>query len=642
MTTATSKETLGFQTEAKQLLQLMIHSLYSNKEIFLRELISNASDAADKLRFEALADGTLYENDPELKITITFDQEAKTLSISDNGIGMSKDDVISHLGTIAKSGTAEFLGRLSGDEKKDSQLIGQFGVGFYSAFIVADRVEVLTRRAGLEPSEGIHWESEGEADFSVESIEKADRGTTVILHLREDSADFADNWRIRSVVKKYSDHIAIPVLMEKQATPDYDDEGKEKPVEENTAPEFEAVNDATALWTRSRSEVTDEEYIEFYKHVSHDFEDPLSWTHNKVEGKLEYNSLLYVPKKAPFDMWNREASRGLKLYVQRTFIMDDAEQFLPLYLRFIKGVIDSNDLSLNVSREILQQDPAVDSMKSAVTKRVLDTLSKIAKNDSEKYQLFWDQFGQVLKEGPAEDFSNKEKIAKLLRFASTHTNSDVQSNSLEDYVGRMKEGQDKIYYVAAENFTTGSNSPHLEVFRKKDIEVLVFYDRIDEWLMGHMMDFDGKQFQDVGKGELNLGDLEGEDDKKEKEKLETENKDLIERVKKVLGEKIDSVRVTNRLTDSPACLVVGEDDMGAQMRRIMEQAGQAMPESKPILELNPEHSLVKKLDQESDEDRFADLVDILFDQSTLAEGGQLDDPAAYVHRLNKLILDLSK
>ena len=642
MTTATNKETLGFQTEAKQLLQLMIHSLYSNKEIFLRELISNASDAADKLRFEALADGTLYENDPELKITITFDQEAKTLSISDNGIGMSKDDVISHLGTIAKSGTAEFLGRLSGDEKKDSQLIGQFGVGFYSAFIVADRVEVLTRRAGLEPSEGIHWESEGEADFSVESIEKADRGTTVILHLREDSADFADNWRIRSVVKKYSDHIAIPVLMEKQATPDYDDEGKEKPVEENTTPEFEAVNDATALWTRSRSEVTDEEYIEFYKHVSHDFEDPLSWTHNKVEGKLEYNSLLYVPKKAPFDMWNREASRGLKLYVQRTFIMDDAEQFLPLYLRFIKGVIDSNDLSLNVSREILQQDPAVDSMKSAVTKRVLDTLSKIAKNDGEKYQLFWDQFGQVLKEGPAEDFSNKEKIAKLLRFASTHTNSDVQSNSLEDYVGRMKEGQDKIYYVAAENFTTGSNSPHLEVFRKKDIEVLVFYDRIDEWLMGHMMDFDGKQFQDVGKGELNLGDLEGEDDKKEKEKLETENKDLIERVKKVLGEKIDSVRVTNRLTDSPACLVVGEDDMGAQMRRIMEQAGQAMPESKPILELNPEHSLVKKLDQESDEDRFTDLVDILFDQSTLAEGGQLDDPAAYVHRLNKLILDLSK
>ena len=642
MTTATKKETLGFQTEAKQLLQLMIHSLYSNKEIFLRELISNASDAADKLRFEALADSSLYENDPDLKITITFDKDAKTLSISDNGIGMSKDDVISHLGTIAKSGTADFLGKLSGDQKKDSQLIGQFGVGFYSSFIVADKVEVLTRRAGLEPSEGVHWESEGEADFSVESIEKADRGTTIILHLREDSTDFADNWRIRSVVKKYSDHIAIPVLMEKQSTPEYDEEGKEKPVEENTTPEFEPVNDATALWTRSRSDVTDEEYIEFYKHVSHDFEDPLSWSHNKVEGKLEYNSLLYVPKKAPFDMWNREANRGLKLYVQRTFIMDDAEQFLPLYLRFIKGVIDSNDLSLNVSREILQQDPAVDSMKSAVTKRVLDMLSKIAKKDTEKYQTFWDQFGQVLKEGPAEDFSNKEKIAKLLRFASTHTNSDVQCNSLEDYVGRMKEGQDKIYYVAAENFTTGSNSPHLEVFRKKDIEVLVFYDRIDEWLMGHMMDFDGKQFQDVGKGELNLGDLEGEDDKKEKEKLESENKDLIERVKKVLGEKIESVRVTNRLTDSPACLVVGEDDMGAQMRRIMEQAGQAMPESKPILELNPEHLLVKKLDQESDEDRFADLVDILFDQSTLAEGGQLDDPAAYVHRLNKLILDLSK
>lgn len=642
MTTATDKETLGFQTEAKQLLQLMIHSLYSNKEIFLRELISNASDAADKLRFEALADGSLYENDPDLKITITFDQDAKTITVADNGIGMSKEDVISHLGTIAKSGTAEFLGKLSGDQKKDSQLIGQFGVGFYSAFIVADRVEVLTRRAGLSTAEGVHWESEGEAEFSVESAEKADRGTTIILHLREDSADFADNWRIRSVVKKYSDHIAIPVLMEKQPTPEYDEEGKEKPVDKASAPEFEAVNDATALWTRSRSDVTEEEYKEFYKHVSHDFEEPLSWSHNKVEGKLEYNSLLYVPKKAPFDMWNREANRGLKLYVQRTFIMDDAEQFLPMYLRFIKGVVDSNDLSLNVSREILQQDPAVESMKSALTKRVLDMLSKMAKNDAEKYQSFWDQFGQVLKEGPAEDFTNKEKVAKLLRFASTYTNTGVQNNSLEDYVSRMKEGQDKIYYVAAENFTTGSNSPHLEVFRKKDIEVLVFYDRIDEWLMGHMMDFDGKQFQDVGKGELNLGDLEGEADKKEKEKLESENKDLVERVKNVLGERIESVRVTNRLTNSPACLVVGEDDMGAQMRRIMEQAGQPMPESKPILELNPEHLLVKKLDQESDEDRFADLVDILFDQSTLAEGGQLDDPAAYVHRLNKLILDLSQ
>ncbi|MDG1772014.1 MAG: molecular chaperone HtpG [Oceanicoccus sp.] len=642
MTTATDKETLGFQTEAKQLLQLMIHSLYSNKEIFLRELISNASDAADKLRFEALSDGTLYEDDPELRIAIDFDKDAKTITIADNGIGMSKEDVINHLGTIAKSGTAEFMSKLSGDQQKDSQLIGQFGVGFYSAFIVADRVEVKTRRAGLDASEGVHWESEGEAEFSVESIEKEGRGTTIILHLREDSADFADDFRIRSVVKKYSDHISLPVMMEKQITPEYDEEGKEKPIEENLEPEFEAVNDATALWTRSRSEVEDDEYKEFYKHVSHDFQDPLTWSHNKVEGKLEYNSLLYVPAKAPFDMWNRDATRGLKLYVQSTFIMDDAEQFLPLYLRFIKGVVDSNDLSLNVSREILQQDPAVDSMKSALTKRVLDMLSKMAKKDAEQYQAFWDEFGQVLKEGPAEDFSNKEKIAKLFRFASTHSNSEVQDQSLEDYISRMKEGQEKIYYVAAENYTTGSNSPHLEVFRKKGIEVLVLFDRVDEWLMGHMMDFDGKGFQDVGKGELDLGDLEDEADKQEKEKLETENKDLVERVKTVLEAKVEEVRVTNRLTDSPACLVVGDGDMGAQMRRILEQAGQAMPESKPILELNPEHSLVQKLDQESDEDRFSDLVEILFDQSTLAEGGQLEDPAAYVHRLNKLLLELSK
>ena len=640
MTTTTDKETLGFQTEAKQLLQLMIHSLYSNKEIFLRELISNASDAADKLRFAAISDASLYEDDPDLKITITFDQEAKTITIADNGIGMSKDDVIDHLGTIAKSGTAEFLGKLSGDQQKDSQLIGQFGVGFYSSFIVADRVEVLTRRAGLDKSEGVHWESTGEADFSVETIDKEQRGTTVILHLREEEAEFADNWRIRSVVKKYSDHIALPVMMEKQDIPAPAEDGEEKP-EENKAPEFEAVNDATALWTRSRSDVKDEEYKEFYKLVSHDFEDPLSWSHNKVEGKLEYTSLLYVPKKAPYDMWNRDVSRGLKLYVQRTFIMDDAEQFLPMYLRFIKGVIDSNDLSLNVSREILQQDPAVDSMKSALTKRVLDTLSKMAKKDTEQYQLFWDQFGQVLKEGPAEDFANKEKIAKLFRFATTESNSDTQNQSLEDYVGRMKEGQEKIYYIAAENFTMGSNSPHLEVFRKKGIEVLVLFDRVDEWLMGNMMEFDGKSFLDVGKGELDLGSLEDEDDKKEKEQLETDNKDLVERVKKILEAKVDEVRVTNRLTDSPACLVVADGDMGAQMRRILEQAGQAMPDSKPILELNPEHSLVKKLDQESDEDRFSDLVEILFDQSTLAEGGQLEDPAAYVHRLNKLLLELS-
>ena len=650
MSTATDKETLGFQTEAKQLLHLMIHSLYSNKEIFLRELISNASDAADKLRFAALSDGSLYEDDPDLKITITFDSDAKTITIADNGIGMSKDDVISHLGTIAKSGTADFLSKLSGDQQKDTQLIGQFGVGFYSSFIVAERVEVLTRKAGADKSEGVHWESEGAADFSVETIEKAGRGTTVILHLREDDKDFADNWRIRSVVKKYSDHISLPVLMEKQVTPpppgDDENEGedseKKTEAEENQEVEFETINDATALWTRSRSDVKDEEYKEFYKLVSHDFEEPLSWSHNKVEGKFEYSSLLYIPKRAPFDMWNRDTNHGLKLYVQRTFIMDDAEQFLPTYLRFIKGVVDSNDLSLNVSREILQQDPAVDSMKSALTKRVLDMLSKMAKKDAEQYQTFWEQFGQVLKEGPAEDFANKEKIAKLLRFSSTHTNSEKQDQSLEEYVSRMKEGQDKIYYVAAENFTTGSNSPHLEIFRKKGIEVLVLFDRVDEWLTGHMMDFDGKKFQDVGKGQLDLGDLEDETDKKEQEKIETDNKDLIERVQKVIEDKVKEVRVTNRLTDSPACLVVGDGDMGAQMQRIMEQAGQAMPANKPIFELNPSHPLVQKLDQESDEDRFADLVGILFDQSSLAEGGHLEDPASYVHRLNKLLLELSQ
>jgi len=639
MTTATDKETMGFQTEAKQLLQLMIHSLYSNKEIFIRELISNASDAADKLRFEALSDSSLYEDDPELSIVISFDKDAKTITIADNGIGMSKENVIDHLGTIAKSGTAEFLSNLSGDQQKDSQLIGQFGVGFYSSFIVAERVEVITRRAGADHSAGVRWESEGAADFSIETVEKASRGTTIILHLREEELEFADNWRIRSIVKKYSDHISLPVMMEKQdAAPA--EEGEETPAE-TKEPEFETVNDATALWTRSRSEVTADEYNEFYKHVSHDFQDPLTLSHNKVEGKLEYTSLLYVPAKAPFDMWNRDVSRGLKLYVQRTFIMDDAEQFLPMYLRFIKGVVDSNDLSLNVSREILQQDPAVDSMKGALTKRVLDMLSKMAKNKTEQYQSFWAEFGQVLKEGPAEDFANKEKIAKLFRFATTNSDSGDQDQSLDDYLSRMKEGQDKIYYVAAENFTTGNNSPHLEVFRKKGIEVLVLFDRVDEWLMGHMMDFDGKSFQDVGKGELDLGELEDEGDKKEKEQLESENKDLVERVKAILSDKVAEVRVTNRLTDSPACLVVGNDDMGAQMRRIMEQAGQPMPESKPIFELNPQHSLVEKLDQESDEDRFKDLVEILFDQSTLAEGGQLEDPASYVHRLNKLLLELS-
>lgn len=631
MTIDARKETRGFQTEAKQLLHLMIHSLYSNREIFLRELVSNASDAADKLRFEAVSNGDLYEGDAELKIRVSFDKDAKTITISDNGIGMSRDEVVENLGTIAKSGTANFMQKLSGDQKKDAQLIGQFGVGFYSAFIVADKVVVTTRRAGAPVDEAVRWECSGDAEFSVETVEKAQRGMTVELHLKDDALEFADNWRLRSIIKKYSDHIAIPVVMQKQ-TP-VDEEAKE--------PEDEVINTATALWTRSRSDVTDEEYKEFYKHVSHDYAEPLTWSHNRVEGNLDYTSLLYVPARAPFDLYNRDASRGLKLYVQRTFIMDDAEQFLPLYLRFIKGVVDSNDLSLNVSREILQKDPNIDTMRGALTKRVLDMLSKMAKSEPENYTKFWKEFGQVLKEGPAEDFVNREKIAKLLRFATTHTGDAEQSQSLEDYVARMKEGQEKIYYIAAENFNTAKNSPHLEVFRKKDIEVLLLTDRVDEWLMSHLSEFDGKSLQDVGKGELDLGKLDTEEEKQAKEKVAEQLKPLLERVKTALTEQVAEVRITDRLTDSPACVVVAEHDMGAQMRRILEQAGQKLPDSKPIFELNPEHPLVKKLEQESNETRFGDLAHILFDQANLAEGAQLQDPAAYVQRLNKLLLELS-
>lgn len=638
MTVDTQKETLGFQTEAKQLLHLMIHSLYSNKEIFLRELISNASDAIDKLRFEALSNDALYEDKPDLEITVEVDKKANTLRISDNGIGMSRDEVAEHLGTIAKSGTAQFMESLTGDQQKDSQLIGQFGVGFYSAFIVADRVEVHTRRAGDTAEEGAHWESHGEADFSIETIEKAERGTTIILHLKTDATEFSDDWRVRSVIKKYSDHISVPVMMEKPLAPPA--EGEEES-DEVVAAEFEVVNTATALWTRSRSEISDDEYKEFYKHISHDFEEPLTWSHNKVEGKLEYNSLLYIPGRAPFDLWNRESSRGLKLYVQRTFIMDDAEQFLPLYLRFVKGVVDSNDLSLNVSREILQQDPAVDSMRSAVTKRILDMLQKLANKKPENYAVIWKEFGQVLKEGPAEDITNKEKVAKLLRFSTTHTDTAVQDQSLDDYVSRLKEGQDKIYYVVADNFNTAKNSPHLEVFRKKGIEVLLLVDRVDDWLMGTLTEFDGKALQDVGRGALDLGDLNDESDKQEQETLEKDSEALVERLKNVLDGQVEEVRATNRLTQSPACLVVGENDMGAQMRRMMEAAGQPLPDSKPVLEINPQHPLVTKLDSEIDEDRFAELAKIIFDQAHLAEGGQLDDPAAYVARLNKLLLELS-
>ncbi len=633
MTVDARKETRGFQTEAKQLLHLMIHSLYSNKEIFLRELVSNASDAADKLRFEAVSNGDLYEGDAELKIRIAFDKEAKTLTISDNGIGMSREEAVEHLGTIAKSGTAQFMQKLSGDQKKDAQLIGQFGVGFYSAFIVADKVVVTTRRAGLPANQAVRWECTGEAEYTVESIEKAGRGTSVELHLKDDALEFADHWRLRSIIKKYSDHIAIPVIMQKQNPVGEEGEAKE--------PEDEVINTATALWTRSRSEVSDEEYKEFYKHVSHDFAEPLSWSHNRVEGKLDYTSLLYIPARAPFDLYNRDASRGLKLYVQRTFIMDDAEQFLPLYLRFIKGVVDSNDLSLNVSREILQKDPNIDSMRSALTKRVLDMLEKMAKSEPENYSKFWTEFGQVMKEGPAEDFANREKIAKLLRFASTHTGNPEQNQSLDDYVARMKDGQEKIYFIAAENFNTAKSSPHLEVFRKKGIEVLLLSDRVDEWLMSHLHDFDGKQFQDIGKGELDLGKLDTEEEKQAQEKIAEEKKPLLERVKTALGEQISEARITHRLTDSPACVVVGEHDMGAQMRRILEAAGQKLPDSKPIFELNPEHPLVKKLELEASDSRFADLANILFDQANLAEGAQLEDPAAYVARLNKLLLELS-
>ena len=636
---AAQKETLGFQTEAKQLLHLMIHSLYSNKEIFLRELISNASDAADKLRFAALKNDALYEDDADLNITIESDSKKKTITIKDNGIGMSKEEVIENLGTIAKSGTAQFLESLTGDEKKDSQLIGQFGVGFYSAFIVAEKVEVLTRKAGEKADKGVHWESEGEAEFSIESIDKADRGTTIILHLKKDQKEFADTFRLRSIVTKYADHISLPVKMVKEDLGEQEEGDKKK---KEKAKEFEVVNSAKALWSRPRAEVKKEEYQEFYKHVSHDFEDPMEWSHNKVEGKLEYTSLLYLPAKAPFDLWNRDSARGLKLYVQRVFIMDEAEQFLPLYLRFIKGVVDSNDISLNVSREILQKDPIVDSMKSALTKRVLDMLAKIKKKDADKYQSFWQEFGQVLKEGPAEDSSNKDKIAQLLLFATTNTGEEKQDQSLTDYVSRMQDGQNKIYYITSETHNTAKNSPHLEVFNKKGLEVLLLSDRVDEWLVNHLMEFDGKQFQDVTKGKLDLGGLDSEEDKKQQEEADETAKPLLDRVAKSLGEQVSEVRTTNRLTDSPACIAVGEFDMNQQMRKIMEAAGQAVPDSKPIFEINLEHPLVKKLDEESDEDRFAELAAILFDQANLAEGGQLDDPGTFIKRLNKLLLDLSQ
>jgi len=640
MTAATTSETRGFETEAKQLLHLMIHSLYSNKEIFLRELISNASDAADRLRFEALSQPDLMEKDAELKVQIDFDSKKKTITITDNGIGMTRDEVIANLGTIAKSGTAQFLESLTGDQQKDSQLIGQFGVGFYSVFIVAEEVEVLTRRAGIDTTEATLWKSRGESDYSIESAEKEQRGTTVILHLKKDKKEFAEGFRLRSIVKKYSDHISIPVLMEKQDLSTAADAGNKKKTKKEK--EYEAVNDAKALWTRSRKDIKEEEYKEFYKLVSHDFEDPLVWSHNRVEGKLEYTSLLYLPSRAPYDLWNREAARGLKLYVQRVFIMDDAEQFLPLYLRFMKGVVDSNDISLNVSREILQKDPAVDSMRSAFTKRALDMLEKLRKKDKEAYAKFWKEFGQVIKEGPAEDLSNREKIARLLQFTTTESKADDQDQSLQEYVARMKDGQEKIYYLVGESTKAVRNSPHLEIFQKKGIEVILMHDRIDEWLMSHLHEFDDKQFQDITRGELDLGKLEDKKEKQQQEKTEKKFKDLVARIKENLGDRVKDVRVTHRLTDSPACLAISEHDMGLQMRKIMEASGQAVPETKPIFEINPKHPLLIRLDTEADEERFADFVAILFGQACLTEGGQLDDPGDFSARLNKLLLDLSK
>ncbi|MCG8276810.1 molecular chaperone HtpG [Stenotrophomonas sp. NLF4-10] len=631
MTAATQKETRGFQTEVKQLLHLMIHSLYSNKEIFLRELVSNAADAADKLRFEALTRPELLEGGAPLRIRIEADPAARTLTIDDNGIGLSREEAIAHLGTIAKSGTAEFLKNLSGDQKKDANLIGQFGVGFYSAFIVADQVDVYSRRAGLPASEGVHWSSRGEGEFEIEGIDKPERGTRIVLHLKEGEEGFADGWKLRGLVKKYSDHIGLPIELQKEQ------HGEDKP----EAPEWEAVNKANALWTRPKTEITDEEYKEFYKHISHDFSDPLAWSHNKVEGKLEYTSLLYTPGRAPFDLYQRDAAKGLKLYVQRVFIMDQAEQFLPLYLRFIKGVIDSSDLPLNVSREILQSGPVIDSMKSALTKRSLDMLEKLAKDRPEDYAGFWKNFGQVLKEGPAEDFGNREKIAGLLRFASTFDASGEQGVALADYVGRMVEGQDKIYYLTGESHLQVKDSPHLEVFRKKGIEVLLMTDRIDEWLMSYLHEFDGKSFVDVARGDLDLGTLDTEEEKKAQEETAKAKEALAIRIKTALGEDVAEVRVSHRLTDSPAILAIGEQDLGLQMRQILEASGQKVPESKPVFEFNPDHPLIEKLDAEPDLDRFDDLARVLFDQAALAAGDGLKDPAAYVRRLNKLLLELS-
>ncbi len=626
---SSKKENMEFQTEVNQLLQLMIHSLYSNKEIFVRELISNASDACDKLRFEAISNDALYEGDPELRIEVEFNEEANTVTLRDNGIGMNRVEVVENIGTIAKSGTKEFLSKMTGDAAKDSNLIGQFGVGFYSSFIVADKVTLTTRRAGDKANQAVIWESDGQSGFTLEDTSKEAHGTEIVLHLKEEEKEFANSWRLRSVISTYSDHIPLPVKMLKA-----DEEGK-------LTEEWEVVNKANALWTEPKSSLKDEDYQEFYKHISHDYENPLAWSHNHVEGNLEYKSLLYVPAKAPFDLWEPEQKNGIKLYVQRVFIMDDTKNLMPNYLRFVRGVIDSSDLPLNVSREILQSNKTVDSMRKASVKKVLGLLDKMSKNEKEKYQTFWNEFGKVMKEGPAEDFANKEQIAKLLRFSSTEADSEEQTVTLEDYVSRMKDEQEEIYYITADSFTSAKNSPHLEVFRKKGIEVLLLSDRVDEWLTNGLQEFDGKKLQSVAKGELDLGKFDSDEDKKEQEKAEESAGSVIKHLKEVLGDKVEDVRVSHRLTSSPSCIVLNEQDMALYMQNLMKQAGHEMPESKPVLEINPTHPLIERMEAETDDEQFSDWADILFDQALLAEGAQLEDPAGFVSKLNKLMLKMS-
>lgn len=629
MSVETQKETLSFQTEVKQLLHLMIHSLYSNKEIFMRELISNASDACDKLRFEALTDAALYEDDFELKIRIEYDKDNKTISFTDNGVGMNRQEVMDNIGTIANSGTRKFLEKLTGDQARDANMIGQFGVGFYSSFIVADKVTVETRRAGLGKEHGVRWESAGEGEYTLENVERAKRGTTVTLHLREDELEFLESYRLRSVITRYSDHISLPIEMPKK-----DDKGEDMA-------EFETVNKASALWSRTRSDITDEEYMEFYKHVAHDFDEPLTWLHNHVEGTQSYTTLFYLPKRAPFDLFERDQRHGIKLYVKRVFIMDDAEQLMPNYLRFVRGVVDSSDLPLNVSRELLQKNKQIDTIRGASIKRVLGVLEKMAQDEPENYALFWKEFGRVLKEGPAEDFANKEKIAKLFRFSSTHNNSDAQDVALDDYISRMKPEQEKIFYITGDSYNAVKNSPHLELFKKKGIEVLLMHDRVDEWMMSYLHEYEGKQFVSIAKGEVDLGKLQDKEDEKKAEAASKDFKTMLEKMKSTLGDKVKEVRISPRLTDSPSCLVVDQNDMAVSMQKLLKQAGHAVPDVQPILEVNPDHVLVKRLKEETDESRFADWSYILFDQAMLSEGGQLDDPVTFVKRMNDVFMTMS-